>query len=625
MMKKIHFILLISFILLMLCATASCSDECRHTNITEKTVAPTCTKNGETVYTCDDCGYSYKANIIEPAGHTYEKKTVSASCTEDGYTEYTCTCGETYISDYVSAKGHDYKNTVIAPTCTEIGYTKHECVECEYSYISNHLNAIGHTLNNAVKAATCTEQGYTEYSCEKCDYSHKADHTKPEDHVFDKTVTAPTCTEMGYTTYKCANCEYSYVSDHISPTGHTYNKETVTQRTCTEKGEDKYICACGDSYSIITAPSGHSFSKITTMPTLSDMGYTEFTCTECQYKYKGDYRFYSEILKDAYAENTKPASKGIDLSYHNYKKDSSNNYIPLDWDAIKAAGVEYVIIRAGYSSQADGSFNVDETFEQSYLAAKAAGLKVGAYFYTCAKSVNDIEIEANLLLDLLKGKKFEYPIYLDLEDESYLNTDKTDLSGVDAQTINEMCMKFFTILQRSGYYTGLYVNSNWLYNLIDTDFAISHFDIWCAKWQEVGNEPIWNTEEDGQPFGMWQYTDSGYIGEMKVDFNYAYKNYPDIIMQGGFNGYENDIRFPDSNKTYVVVTYNGSVRIRSKCDYFITDGYDASLDVITTVKQGTRFEVIEKTENYAAILYNGQTAYISVNPTYVSFLNINAA
>jgi len=360
------------------------------------------------------------------------------------------------------------------------------------------------------------------------------------------------------------------------------------------------------------------------MPTLSDMGYTEFSCDRCDYEYVGDLRFYSDILPDAYANNDEIVAKGIDVSYFNYQKDENDNYIPLDWEAIKTSGVQYVIIRAGYSAQSDGSFHVDETFELSYLGAKAVGLDVGVYFYTCARNVNDIEIEANLLLNLLKGKTFEYPIYLDLEDESYLNEEKTQLLGIDAATLNEMCVKFFTVLQRSGYYTGLYVNHNWLNNFIDTEEALSRFEIWYARYPDAIEDqaPVWNTEENGAHLGMWQYTDSGYIGENKFDFNYAFKNYPEIIKQGGFSGYGENIKFPDSEKAYVIVTYDESVRIRSKSDYYVTDGYDSNLDVITSVNKGTRFEVINKTDAYVEIRYNGQTAYITANPIYVSFLEI---
>ena len=159
-----------------------------------------------------------------------------------------------------------------------------------------------------------------------------------------------------------------------------------------------------------------------------------------------------------------------------------------------------MIIRAG-----DAAIGIDPTFEKSYAEAKAAGLDVGVYFYTRATSVHEITLEANLVLSALQGKQFEYLIYLDLEDES--------LMTIHPSILNEMCMTFFTTLQRAGYYTGLYVNDEWLYNLIDKETALSRFEIWYARYPkyEEGELPTWNEEEFGKTLGMWQYTDNGTI------------------------------------------------------------------------------------------------------------------
>ena len=346
------------------------------------------------------------------------------------------------------------------------------------------------------------------------------------------------------------------------------------------------------------------------------MGFTKYHCSECGFEYTGDLTFYSDILKDAFAESIDPVAKGIDVSYHNYQQDSSGNYLSLDWDAIKAAGVSFVIIRIG-----DASIGLDPTFEKSYTEAKAAGLEVGAYFYTRAKNVNEITLEANLVLSALKDKEFEYPIYLDLEDDS--------LRSLDPALLNEMCVTFFTTLQRSGYYTGLYVNNDWLYNVIDTQTALSRFEIWYARYPALtnGTEPTWNETGSGKPFGMWQYTDSGSIEGIDhtlFDFNYTYKDYPTLIKEYGFNGYSGGFTFPDTEKSFVWVIYPNAINIRSKSDFYTTEDYDPALDVVGIANYGTRFEVIERTELYTAIIYNGEVAYISSKSTYVSFTGLLA-
>ena len=152
-MKRFYlfFLLLLSFAVLLF---SSCEEECRHQSMTESKIDATCTQNGETVYTCVDCEYSYKANIIEPKGHVFEKTVVNSTCTTDGYTEYRCACGYAYISDYISATGHEYVDTIVSPNCLTAGHTTHKCKNCEYSYISNQTDPVSHKYVESVVPPT---------------------------------------------------------------------------------------------------------------------------------------------------------------------------------------------------------------------------------------------------------------------------------------------------------------------------------------------------------------------------------------------------------------------------------------------------------------------------------------
>ncbi len=639
-MRKIVFLLVV-VISAITFSLSSCEQECRHTNMTESKVEATCTEHGETVYACDDCGYTYKDKIIEPKGHDFKKKTVSADCISDGYTEYTCECGFSYTSDYVSAVGHKYVDTVTPPSCTSNGYTTHKCQNCDYKYVSNQTTPTahqyskiitpptcveqgyttyacekceheytsdytaptGHNLIDTVKPPTCIDEGYTTYSCEKCEYEYKSDHTSPTGHKLTKTVVTPTCTAQGYTLYSCESCEHEYKSDYTAPTDHEI-VTTVTEPTCTEEGYTTFKCeTCEYSYvSEQTKPTGHAFSKLTTMPTLSDMGYTEYECVneDCGYKYTGDLRFYKDILPNgAYANNSTVVAKGIDVSEYNY-----GSFDSIDFESTKESGVDYVIIKAGSSYRDNFTLGGKEAkFEQSYNDAKAAGLDVGAYFYTYATNVNEIIQDARLLISILDGKQFEYPIYLDLEDPS--------LELIDKATITEMCVEFFTILQRAGYYTGLYVNDTWLQEHVQTDVALSKFEIWYAR-----PNPEWDLEKFGEHLGMWQYSFEGAFEAMPdipFDLNYAYKNYPEIIKENGFNGYTQDnINFIDSDKIFVYITAN-SLNVRS------TPDFDSESNKLGTAYKGEYFEVLEKTDSYTKILFNGKVAYVTSNLSYISF------
>lgn len=548
---------------------SSCEQECTHANLSESKTVPTCTRNGETIYTCDDCGYSYKANIIEPQGHVFEENKVEATCTQGGYIEYSCRCGYSYTSDRISAIGHDFSDTITSADCTNAGYTTHKCNRCGYSYVSNQ--------------------------------------TDPIAHEYTKTVTPPSCSSQGYTTYSCSNCESEYISDHVAPIGHDLAKTEVSP-DCTSEGKTTYSCQnCSYEYSETIKPLGHSFTKLVTMPTLSDMGFTDYKCERagCGYSYVGDMRFYKDILPNgAYANNSTVLAKGIDVSVHNYANNNS-----IDFASIKASGIDFVIIRAGQSyfdNYTKGG--VDAKFEQSYADAKAAGLDVGVYFYTYATNVNEIIQDARLLISILEGKQFEYPIYLDLEDPS--------LENIDPSIITEMCMEFFTILQRAGYYTGLYINNAWLQNHIQTEVALSNFEIWYARYSETDTEAVWNDDLYGENLGMWQYSDEGSFDAIEgvpFDLNYAYKNYPEIIKANGFNGYGKDeIKFYDSDKIFAYVIAN-SLIIRSAPDFSTTatiSGY---------AQYGDCLEVIEINEDYLKVKFQGKYAYVASNPEHISF------
>ncbi len=373
------------------------------------------------------------------------------------------------------------------PTCTAEGRIKHRCADCGYEYTSQITPPLSHSFSSAVTQPTCTEQGYTLFYC-KCGYSYSGEFLPPTSHLLSCQSFLPDCTEQGYKQYTCSKCSYSFKSDFTAPTGHSYTENTVR-------------------------------------PTATSAGYTEYSC-DCSYSYRGSYVYYSDILESAYTENTNVLARGCDVSRWNHQINiADNEYLPLDFNAIRAAGFDFVIIKAGSTKT-----GVEPTFESDYLGAKAAGLQVGAYFYTYSTTVEGILQDAELLISTLKGKQLEYPIYLDLEDPT--------LEGVGKNHLSNMCVAFLERLQQEGYYAGLYTNHNWLTNILDTAKMVTLFDIWYARYPGSG-KPTWNEELYGKQLGMWQYTQSGSISglEGEFDFNYCYKDYPSIMKKWELNGY----------------------------------------------------------------------------------------
>ena len=97
--------------------------------------------------------------------------------------------------------------------------------------------------------------------------------------------------------------------------------------------------------------------------------------------------------------------KGIDVSVHNGK---------IDWQKVRAAGIDFAILRAGYGRLASQR---DNRFKENYAGAKAAGIPVGAYWYSYAMSEDEARLEADVFLSVIKGKQFEFPVYYDVEEK----------------------------------------------------------------------------------------------------------------------------------------------------------------------------------------------------------------
>jgi GH25 family lysozyme M1 (1,4-beta-N-acetylmuramidase) len=338
------------------------------------------------------------------------------------------------------------------------------------------------------------------------------------------SIYPPTCTAEGYTHYECA-CGYAYDSDFLTPYGHSFSKET-TEPTCTTEGFTHYACrACDYEYTADYVDSlGHSFKTLTTRPTAIKPGYTTYTC-ECSFTYTDDYIYYSDILENAYVGSSEVMARGIDVSRWNHATDANGNYLPLDWKKIADSGVDFVILKAGSTKS-----GLEPTFEMDYAGAREAGLEIGVYFYTYATTLEGIEKDARDLLSYINGKKFEYPIYLDLEDSS--------LEALGKNYLSEMCEKFITLLQSEGYYAGLYSNHNWLTYVLDGAKVFTLYDVWYARYP-LSEKPTWNEQKYGKQLGMWQYSESGEIDGLdgSFDLNYAYKDYKEIMQKWKLNGF----------------------------------------------------------------------------------------
>lgn len=191
----------------------------------------------------------------------------------------------------------------------------------------------------------------------------------------------------------------------------------------------------------------------------------------------------------------------------------------IDFAKVKADGVTGVIIRAGYGKY---DYQRDKMFDANYAKAKAAGLDVGVYWYSYADSTASAIEEARVCMSIIKGKKFEYPIYFDLEEPSQFSRGRAFCDSI----VKAFCGE----LEKHGYFAGLYISRSPLQTYISTDVA-NRYALWVAEYASKLNY--------SGSVGMWQYSSTGKVNGISgsVDLDECYVDYPKIIKEGGFNGY----------------------------------------------------------------------------------------
>lgn len=203
----------------------------------------------------------------------------------------------------------------------------------------------------------------------------------------------------------------------------------------------------------------------------------------------------------------------------------------INWNLVKDNGIEFALIRAG---GADDGYYIDSTFETNYQRAKALGLGVGAYYFTSARftSAQQGIIEAEKFCEIIKGKTFDYPVYVDVE-----ITPTSQKAGATAATI-----AFCKYMEAQGYFVGIYASdiSGFRERL---DLAqLSAYTKWVAIY---GCKPSYVKDYD-----MWQYSSTGKVSGIlgNVDMNYCYRDFPTIIKAAGLNGFPKTSTAPTNEK-----------------------------------------------------------------------------
>ena len=194
---------------------------------------------------------------------------------------------------------------------------------------------------------------------------------------------------------------------------------------------------------------------------------------------------------------------GIDVSKHNGN---------IDWGKVKAAGIEFAILRIGYGMYDNQK---DIQFENNYRGATNNGIPVGVYLYSYARSVAEAEKEADCVIKWLANRKLQLPVYFDIEDKSQQNLGKT--------TLDNMCKAFCNKIEKAGYWAGIYANKYWSTSIISGPELGKRYTYWVAQY--AGSCTY------SGPYAIWQYSSDGKVNGIsgRVDMNKMVQN----IIQGG--------------------------------------------------------------------------------------------
>lgn len=208
--------------------------------------------------------------------------------------------------------------------------------------------------------------------------------------------------------------------------------------------------------------------------------------------------------------------KVIDISH--YQPD-------VDYVKVKAAGIGGVILRCGLTYWGKQICAKDDSFERHYKGFKAAGVPVGAYYYSAADSTEVAEREAAFVIALLADKKFDLPIYYDVEEGNRMGK-------LSKSALTDICEVFCNKLEKAGYFVGVYANTNYFTIKLDHAALSQKYTLWIADYRgENANKTL---KRD-----IWQYTSKGGVNGISgnVDMNECYRDFPSIIKAAGLNGY----------------------------------------------------------------------------------------
>ena len=190
----------------------------------------------------------------------------------------------------------------------------------------------------------------------------------------------------------------------------------------------------------------------------------------------------------------KASSLGVDVSYYDNT---------IDWQAMKSCGIDFAIIRVGGRGWTSGLLYDDCRTAQYLRGARDAGLRIGVYFYSTARSPAEAVEEAEAALSAVGGIPLELPIFIDMEFSGEYPEGRADLLSPSQRAA--VATAFCETVRNGGYLPGVYAGQNFLKAYLDY-FSVSRYTVWLASYTVDNKLPFFDKRYD-----IWQFTDRGKV------------------------------------------------------------------------------------------------------------------
>ena len=249
----------------------------------------------------------------------------------------------------------------------------------------------------------------------------------------------------------------------------------------------------------------------------------------------------------------------------------------IDWKKVKADGIDYAIIRIGGRYYGGGGLYPDDYFEKNYKEARAAGVKVGIYFYSQAKDEEEAREEVDYFMDILDGRDLDMPVYMDYECPS-----GSRISKIDKTQGTKNVIAFCKAVESYGYEAGFYSYPAFINKYVNPPQISGTYAVWVAHYHKYCSYAY--------DYDMWQYTSGGKVNGIsgRVDMNFYYDK----------NTKRKDLSKTAASLEYIKTAYDEKEKKPKVTVSGLTEGKDYFVSYTDNTEIGTATVTVKGKNDY---------------------------